>query len=91
MAILSGYMQRYTGVKTVGLCHSVQVCTKSLFGALGMENIEVGHELIAGINHMGWLLEIRDKNGNDLIVFHTPNETPNERRCVRNIDIDTLL
>lgn len=66
MAILSGYMQRYTGVKTVGLCHSVQVCTKSLFDTLKMENVEVGRELIAGINHMGWLLEIYDKDGNDL-------------------------
>ena len=26
MSILTGYMLRYTGVKTVGLCHSVQVC-----------------------------------------------------------------
>ena len=25
MAMLTGYMQRYTGIKTVGLCHSVQV------------------------------------------------------------------
>ena len=25
MAMLSGYMQRYTNIKTVGLCHSVQV------------------------------------------------------------------
>ena len=25
MSMLSGYMQRYTGVNTVGLCHSVQV------------------------------------------------------------------
>ena len=66
MAILSGYMQRYTGVNTIGLCHSVQVCTKSLFDTLKMENIEVGRELIAGINHMGWLLEVYDKDGNDL-------------------------
>ncbi len=66
MAILSGYMQRYTGVKTVGLCHSVQVCTKSLFDTLKMENVEIGRELIAGINHMGWLLEVYDKDGNDL-------------------------
>ena len=66
MAILSGYMQRYTGVKTVGLCHSVQVCTKSLFDTLKMENVEVGRELIAGINHMAWLLEVYDKDGNDL-------------------------
>ena len=27
MAMLSGYMQRYTNIKTVGLCHSVQVCS----------------------------------------------------------------
>ena len=66
MAILSGYMQRYTGVKTVGLCHSVQVCSGNLLKKLGMEDVKVGSELIAGINHMGWLLEIKDDKGNDL-------------------------
>ena len=67
MAMLSGYMQRYTGVKTVGLCHSVQVCAKSLFETLGMQDkLEGCKELIAGINHMAWLLEIKDKNGVDL-------------------------
>ena len=67
MAILSGFMQRYTPVKTVGLCHSVQVCSSTLLSALGMEDrLEGRKELIAGINHMAWLLEIRDKNGVDL-------------------------
>ena len=67
MAMLSGYMQRYTGVKTVGLCHSVQVCSAGLLKELGMEDrLEGRKELIAGINHMAWLLEIKDKNGNDL-------------------------
>jgi len=67
MAMLTGYMQRYTPVKTVGLCHSVQVCAKALLTALDMEDKLEGHkELIAGINHMGWLLEIKDKNGVDL-------------------------
>ncbi len=66
MAILSGYMQRYTGVKTVGLCHSVQVCTKALCDGLGLDHSIVGSEKIAGINHMAWLLDIRDKQGNDL-------------------------
>ncbi len=67
MAMLSGYMQRYTGVKTVGLCHSVQICSQDLLKALDMEDrLEGRRELIAGINHMGWLLEIYDKNGNDL-------------------------
>ncbi|MGI5958695.1 MAG: alpha-glucosidase/alpha-galactosidase [Massiliimalia sp.] len=67
MAMLSGYMQRYTNVKTVGLCHSVQVCSQHLLEKLGMEDkLEGRKELIAGINHMGWLLEIYDKDGNDL-------------------------
>lgn len=67
MAMLSGYMQRYTPIKTVGLCHSVQVCSRDLLKRLDMEDkIEGRTELIAGINHMAWLLEIKDKDGNDL-------------------------
>ena len=67
MAILTGYMQRYTKVKTIGLCHSVQGCSGGLLNSLGMEDkLEGRRELIAGINHMGWLLEIQDKDGNDL-------------------------
>ena len=67
MAMLSGYMQLHTGVKTVGLCHSVQVCVSSLFKRLDMnEYLEGCHSKIAGINHMAWLLEITDRNGNDL-------------------------
>jgi alpha-galactosidase len=66
MAILTGYMLRYTKVKTVGLCHSVQVCTEDLFRGLGMDHGSIGSELIAGINHMGWLIDVRDKEGNDL-------------------------
>ena len=67
MAMLTGYMQRYTGVNTIGLCHSVQVCTETLLKNVGMEDkLEGRKELIAGINHMAWLLEIKDKNGVDL-------------------------
>ena len=67
MAMLTGYMQRYTPIKTVGLCHSVQVCTRHLLEKLGMEDrLDGRKELIAGINHMAWLLEIKDKNGVDL-------------------------
>lgn len=64
MAILTGYMQRYTGVKTVGLCHSVQVCVPHLFHGLGMSTENVQWK-IAGINHMAWLLEVT-RNGEDL-------------------------
>lgn len=67
MAMLTGYMLRYTGIKTVGLCHSVQVCSEHLLKGLGMEDrVEGRRELIAGINHMAWLLEIKDAKGNDL-------------------------
>lgn len=66
MAILSGFMQRYTGVKTVGLCHSVQVCSRSLLDSLGIKHSEPIREKIAGINHMAWLLELQDADGTDL-------------------------
>ncbi|MCD8352487.1 MAG: alpha-glucosidase/alpha-galactosidase [Planctomycetaceae bacterium] len=67
MAILTGYLQRYAEVKTIGLCHSVQVCVNDLFKDLGLEQYIPGHrEVIAGINHMAWLLEVRDAAGKDL-------------------------
>ena len=67
MGMLTGYMLQHTPIKTVGLCHSVQICTKSLFKELAMDvNYEECRELIAGINHMAWLLEVKDKNGIDL-------------------------
>ena len=65
MAMLTGAMLRMTDIKTVGLCHSVQVCAKSLFESVGMENDPDVQTKIAGINHMAWLLEIT-KNGKDL-------------------------
>ena len=67
MAMLTGYMQRYTKVKTVGLCHSVQICSETLLNGLGLEDkLEGRTERIAGINHMAWLLELNDREGNDL-------------------------
>ena len=65
MAMLTGAMLRMTDVKTVGLCHSVQVCAESLFKSIGMENDPDIQTKIAGINHMAWLLEIT-KDGKDL-------------------------
>ena len=60
-------MQRYSKIRTVGLCHSVQVCTEGLLKGLGMEDkLEGATDYIAGINHMAWLLEVKDKDGNDL-------------------------
>ncbi|MBQ8432260.1 MAG: alpha-glucosidase/alpha-galactosidase [Clostridia bacterium] len=94
MAILSGYMQRYTGVKTVGLCHSVQVCVPSLLKKLDMPyTVEDTISKIAGINHMAWLLEITDKQGNDLYpeirrLAKLKNETEKHKDMVRFDYID---
>ncbi|MFQ3619600.1 MAG: alpha-glucosidase/alpha-galactosidase, partial [Spirochaetales bacterium] len=66
MAIVTGALLKASGVKTVGLCHSVQVCARTLLEEVGLEVPEV--ELnwkIAGINHMAWLLEI-SRQGKDL-------------------------
>ncbi len=65
MAMLTGAMQRYTGVKTVGLCHSVQSCAKGLLERVGMAYDHQVQWKIAGINHQAWLLEIT-KDGKDL-------------------------
>ena len=65
MAMLTGAMLRMTGVKTVGLCHSVQVCASTLLTELGMPYDDSVQWKIAGINHQAWLLECT-KDGVDL-------------------------
>ena len=96
MAMLTGYMLRYTDINTVGLCHSVQVCTSSLLkeNRVNMAN-EVKYPLrekIAGINHMAWLLEIEDADGNDLYpeirrracrILENPEQYPDCKDLVR--------
>ena len=64
MAVLTGAMIKGGGIKTVGLCHSVQGCAYWLLKGLELptENIQWK---IAGINHMAWLLEIT-RDGHDL-------------------------
>lgn len=64
MAVLTNVMNTHGGVKTVGLCHSVQACVSHLFDGLGMDKEGVTSR-IAGINHMAWLLEVT-KDGVDL-------------------------
>ncbi|MBR2650237.1 MAG: alpha-glucosidase/alpha-galactosidase [Clostridia bacterium] len=68
MCMLSNYMQRFTKVKTVGLCHSVQVCVPKLLDKLGLKEEYENNYIaeIAGINHMAWLLKLTDKAGNDI-------------------------
>ncbi|GEN57211.1 alpha-galactosidase [Halolactibacillus alkaliphilus] len=63
MAVLTNIMLK-EGIKTVGLCHSVQVCTDHLLDSLDMPKDNIQWK-IAGINHMAWLLEIT-QDGKDL-------------------------
>lgn len=64
MAVLTNVMNTVGGIRTVGLCHSVQHCVSELFKALDMDQTGVESK-IAGINHMAWLLEVK-KDGVDL-------------------------
>ena len=64
IASLTGSMLRYTNIKTVGLCHSVQGCAHGLLESLDMPTDNVQWK-IAGINHVAWLLEVT-RNGEDL-------------------------
>lgn len=64
MAIVTGAIQKSTNIRTIGLCHSVQSCTKDLMKPIGMDPTGVEYK-IAGINHQAWLLEVT-KDGVDL-------------------------
>jgi alpha-galactosidase len=65
MAMLTGAMLRGSGIRTVGLCHSVQGCARGLLRRVGMFDVEELQYKIAGINHQAWLLEITG-GGRDL-------------------------
>lgn len=69
MSILSGYMQRNTKIKTVGLCHSCQAIMENFATNLEMPEIKEWRYTLAGINHMSWLLTVRDKDGNDMYPY----------------------
>jgi alpha-galactosidase len=61
MAMITGAMLRGSAIKTVGLCHSVQVCASGLLRRVGMlGQVENLQWKVAGINHQAWLLEITD-------------------------------
>ena len=53
MAMLSGYIQQNTDIRTIGLCHSVQGCVPTLLKDVGLFEQYDGKTRweIAGINH----------------------------------------
>ena len=55
---------------------------------LGLKDVEVGSELIAGINHMGWLLEIKDKKGVD--IYPTIRELAKQKNKEKHNDMVRL-
>ena len=85
MSILSGYMQRYTKVKTVGLCHSCQCVTWQITDNLGSDEFKDAKYTLAGINHMCWMLTLQDKDGKDLYPLFKElyNKKQPERDLVR--------
>lgn len=59
MSIVTGAVQRSSGISAVGLCHSVQRCVPRLLERIGLEvDPNQVKWQIAGINHMAWLLEV---------------------------------
>ena len=63
MAMNCWYLSRL-GIKTVGLCHSVQNTTQMLAKHLEIPYSEISFKS-AGINHQAWLLEFK-RDGEDL-------------------------
>ncbi len=57
MAMATAYLNAQ-GLRTVGLCHSVQGTTRMLARTLGVPYEEVSYRC-AGINHQAWILEYR--------------------------------
>ena len=85
MSILTGYIQRNTKIKTIGLCHSCQVVLSQINTALNLKELEDAYYTLAGINHMCWLLSVTGKDGTDLYPLFKEkfNEVKPEHDLVR--------
>jgi alpha-galactosidase len=83
MSVLTHVMNTIGGIRTVGLCHSVQNCVPRLFKALSLPYENVSWK-IAGINHMAWLLEVK-RDGQDIYpeIKHRAAEKQAERHLDR--------
>jgi len=60
MAISCLAMNKATGIKNIGLCHSVQGTARQLALYIGAPYEEISY-WVAGINHMAWFLEFKWK------------------------------
>ena len=83
MAMATGYLNAL-GLRTVGLCHSVQGTTRMLARTLGVPYEEVSY-VCAGINHQAWVLSFR-RGGEDL--YPRLREVMTERHVVGSAAAD---
>lgn len=59
-------LQQAEAIQSIGLCHGVQTTLDLIAGYVGLPKEQVDY-VCAGINHMAWFLELRDrKTGGDL-------------------------
>lgn len=63
-AMVTWMCNKYSSVKTIGLCHGVQSGHRQIAEALGYRQDEVDI-ICAGINHMTWYISVKH-NGEDL-------------------------
>ncbi len=85
MAMATGYLNAL-GLRTVGLCHSVQGTTRMLARTLGVPYEEVSY-VCAGINHQAWVLSFR-RGSEDL--YPRLREVMTERHVVGRSAADLL-
>ena len=85
MAMATGYLNAL-GLKTVGLCHSVQGTTRMLARTLGVPYEEVSY-VCAGINHQAWVLSFR-RGSEDL--YPRLREVMTERHVVGRAAADLV-
>jgi alpha-galactosidase len=85
MAMATGYLNAL-GLKTVGLCHSVQGTTRMLARTLGVPYEEVSY-VCAGINHQAWVLSFRHGTED---LYPRLREVMTERHVVGRAAADLL-
>jgi alpha-galactosidase len=68
-------VNKYTNIKTVGLCHGVAMGRDRVAQILGKKGEEIDVKA-AGVNHLVWIMDIRDKlTGEDLFPLFRKKES----------------
>ena len=70
------WLHSATGVRNVGLCHSVQFTIQELSGYVGLPKDEIDY-WVAGINHQAWVLRFRHRGRDAYPLIRKAMETPN--------------